>query len=282
METLSKWNYAASFVHLAATILCITLLRSKEKRMIQMTRSKFDSVAETESRIDIPVEIENDVKFDAKFILVLFFGITSVAHLLYATDFFGKGWYSSQVLGYGWNPFRWVEYSLSAGVMIYLISAASGTKDQVSAVSAGLIVPGLMTSGFSIERALHQNAIHDWSIGNGDKPKVDTEIVLSNLIPAWFLFGVKWYIIFSNYGKLVKEAKDAGKPLDKSVTFMVYSQVFFFSLFGVIQTYQVYRWFTSREGRTEPSFFAYEKAYIVLSAVTKLFLAATVAYAIRN
>ena len=282
METLSKWNYAASFVHLAATILCITLLRSKEKRMIQMTRSKFDSVAETESRIDIPVEIENDVKFDAKFILVLFFGITSVAHLLYATDFFGKGWYSSQVLGYGWNPFRWVEYSLSAGVMIYLISAASGTKDQVSAVSAGLIVPGLMTSGFSIERALHQNAIHDWSIGNGDKPKVDTEIVLSNLIPAWFLFGVKWYIIFSNYGKLVKEAKDSGKPLDKSVTFMVYSQVFFFSLFGVIQTYQVYRWFTSREGRTEPSFFAYEKAYIVLSAVTKLFLAATVAYAIRN
>jgi len=283
METLQTWNYAAFGIHAIATVVTLSLLQDKTKRTVQMTRLKFDADKETTSRVDIPVQLEDDSVIDLKYLVVAFFAITAAAHLLYATDFFGQGWYSKQVLGFGWNPFRWVEYSLSAAVMLYLISAASGTKDQVSAISAALITPGLMINGFTNERALKQNELHAWSVDNSlPKPDIDAEIVYSNLIPAWFLFGVKWYIIFSNYGKLLKEAKDAGKPLDKSVTFMVFSQVFFFSLFGVIQTYQVYRWFTSREGRTEPSFVNYEKAYIVLSAVTKLALAATVAYAIRN
>jgi len=86
----------------------------------------------------------------------------------------------------------------------------------------------------------------------------------------------------ANYSKLSKEAKDAGKPLDSSTGFMVYSQLGSFSLFGVIQTYQVYRYFLSKNGKIEPNFIVYEKAYIILSAVTKLLLALTVGYAMRN
>jgi hypothetical protein len=289
MDTLKKWNYGAAAIHLTATILAATLLTKKNKREVQMTRLKYkDLITPKESRVDIPVEIEDDVKIDLKYIVVAFFAITSASHFLYATDFFGRGWYSSQVLGFGWNPYRWLEYSLSAGLMIYLISAASGTKDQVSAVSAALITPGLMINGLTTERALRQNALHDWSVKamNGNphlkKPEIDSSIIASNLIPAWFLFGVKWYIILSNYSKLAEEAKAAGKPLDASVTFMVYSQLVFFGVFGIIQTYQVSRWFTSRPGRTEPAYIQYEKAYIALSAVAKLFLAGTVAYALRN
>jgi hypothetical protein len=63
---------------------------------------------------------------------------------------------------------------------------------------------------------------------------------------------------------------------------MVYSQLVFFSMFGVILSYQTYRWATSRKGRIEPTFLNYEKAYIVLSAITKLVLAATVVYAVRD
>jgi hypothetical protein len=282
-RTLRDWNYGAAALHLAATIFAVTMLKSKSKRTVQMTRLRFKDQSPVDSRIDIPVEIENDSKVDLKFVVVGFFAITAASHLLYATDFFGKGWYSSQVLGFGWNPFRWIEYSLSASLMIYLISAASGTKDQVSAVSAALITPGLMINGLTTERALKQNQLHMWSIGeNTKKPEIDADIVASNLIPAWFLFGVKWYIILSNYSKLADEAKAAGKPLDGSVTFMVYSQLVFFALFGAIQTYQVSRWFTSRSGRKEPAFLEYEKAYIALSAITKLLLAGTVAYSIRN
>jgi len=279
---LSRWNYIAAGVHLTAAIVSSQLIHS-ENAKVQMIRAKFDETKQCINRVDIPVSIENSSKINLKYIIVWFFVITSVSHFLYATDFFGRGWYTKAVLGFGWNPFRWFEYSLSAGLMIYLISAVSGTKDQVSAVSAALITPGLMINGFTNERALKQNELHKWSLNQmSKKPEIDAEIIISNLIPAWFLFGVHWYIILSNYAKIDKEAKIAGKPLDSSVTFMVYSQLLFFSLFGVVQTYQVYRWLTLGNGRIEPNFLVYEKVYIVLSAVTKLILASTVVYALRD
>ena len=285
---MSKWNYVAAAVHLAATIYTMVTLKNRSRRLVNVFRLKFDETQpESESRVDIPVKIENTQTVDLKNIVVAFFAITSIAHLLYATDFFGKGWYSSQILGFGWNPFRWIEYSITAGLMIYLISIASGTKEQISAVSNALITPGLMINGFTNERALQQNKLHDWSLLAANdsyipKPEVDSSIVLSNIIPAWVLFGVHWYVILSNYSKLSKEAEAEGRTLDKSVGFMVYSQLIFFSLFGLIQTYQVYRWATLKVGRIEPSYIVYEKAYIVLSAVTKLLLAGTVVYALRD
>jgi hypothetical protein len=284
MNSLSRWNYAACALHLGAAISAMVILKNPDNRTVQMERLKFDDAAPQTSRVDIPVKLENNVKVDLKIIVVLFFAVTSFAHLLYATDFFGSGWYSSQILGYGWNPYRWIEYSISAALMTYLISAVSGTKDQVTALSNALIIPGLMISGFTTERSLMQNAVHAWSLKPRTitRPPIDEAIVYSNIIPSWLLYGVNWYVILSNYSKLSSEAKAAGKPLDASVSFMVYSQLVFFSLFGVIQTYQVYRFATLKATRKEPNFIAYEKAYIILSALAKFFLAGTVAYALRN
>ena len=283
MENLNVWNYGAAALHFGAALYAINRLSDEKNRTVQMVRLKYDDTQLQTSRVDIPVALEKESKIDLKFLIVGFFLVTSFSHFCYATDFFGKGWYSKNILGYGWNPFRWVEYSISAGLMIYLISIVSGTKDQVSAISAALITPGLMINGFTTERELEQNALHKWSLNprNVKKPDIDAEIVLSNFIPAWFLYGVHWYIILSNYTKLVNEAKTNGTPIDDSVKFMVYSQLIFFSMFGIIQSYQVYRWFTSKPGRIEPSFIAYEKAYIILSAVTKLVLGGTIIYALR-
>lgn len=283
IQVIRSWNFAAFLVHIFATIAILGYLNeaSAEKRRVQMTRLKFDETIDGNSRVDIPVKLQNNVNIDLKPLLVSFFAITALAHLFYAIDY--RGIYSKNIAGVGWNPYRWIEYSLSAGVMIYIIAAVSGTKDQVSAVSAALITPGLMINGLTSEKELQQNAIADWSRGiTTQKPKIDSLIILSNFVPAWGLYFVKWYIILSNYTKIVREAKAEGKSLDSSVTFMVYSQFAFFSLFGVIQSYQVYRWFFATPNNPEAYFISYEKAYIVLSAVTKLVLALTVAYALRN
>jgi hypothetical protein len=281
MDSLRKWNIGAALLHTTAAILAATLLTNKKDRQVTVYRSEYDKDVDVTSRVDLPAKLVPESNVDIKYIVVAFFAITAVSHALYATDFLGRGWYSKAVLGFGWNPFRWIEYSLSATIMVYLISIVSGTKDQVSAISAALITPGLMINGFTLERALRQNEVHAWSLNEGPKPNIDSDIIYSNLIPAWFLFGVKWYIILSNFSRFVQQAKEAGKPIDTSVVFMVFSQLFFFSLFGVIQTYQVWRWSTLHKGRKEPSYASYEKAYIILSSVTKLLLAGTVAYAIR-
>ena len=283
IQDLSQWNYLFFGVHAIATIWSYQTLNKNdpESRRVQMYKYEFDESQPNQSKVNIPVKLEEDSSIDLKNLVVFFFAITAAAHLFYATDFFGYKLYSKEILGWGWNPYRWVEYSLSAGAMIYLISAVSGTKDQVSAISAALITPGLMINGFTTERELHQNQIAAWTRGGGaPKPTADPFIVWSNLIPGWFLYFTHWYIILSNYNRLSKKAKETGKEFDKNVQFMVWSQLVFFSLFGVIQSYQVWRWANVTKGVTEPYFVVYEKAYIILSAIAKLTLAITVVRAL--
>jgi hypothetical protein len=278
---LSIWNYMAAILHLGACVFTLLYLKNEKSRAL-IYRNSFDDATTNISRVDVPVKLENAGTTNLKYLIAAFFGVTSASHLLYATDFFGSKLYTKSVLGRGWNPYRWFEYSISASIMIYIISIVSGTKEQVTAIGTALITPGLMLQGYSVEGLLHQNELHDWSIGKlQKKPYVESAVLWSNFIPAWFLFIVKWYIIISNYSKITKEAKAADKPVDGSVSFLVYSQVVFFALFGVIQTYQVYRWATAKIGRHEVGYITFEKAYIILSTVTKLALAATVVYALR-
>jgi hypothetical protein len=283
-SSLRALNWAAAALHAAAAVGAALLLKPQDAaaRQVQLHRTTFDEQAPAnDSRVDIPVKLVAGERVDLRKLVVGFFAVTAAAHALYATDFFGRGWYSRAVFGRGWNPFRWIEYSISASLMVYLISVVSGTKESVSALTAALITPGLMLQGFTAEREVQQNAVHAFSVGARPRPQIDAGIVWSQLGPAWGLFALKWYIILANFSRLVKDAKAAGKPVEASVQFMVYSQLAFFSLFGAIQSYQVVRWTTLRRGRVEPPFATYEAAYIALSAVTKLALAGAVVYALR-
>lgn len=263
---MKRWNIAAAVVHGGAAIATLFLKDSK----VQMYRSEYGDDVPL-SKIDIPAKLVPKKQVSIKQLIFLFFLVTCLFHIFYALDI----GYSKALNGVGWNPYRWVEYSISAAFMIYVISAVSGTKDSVSAIAAALITPSLMINGFTTEKELQQNALSLWSQGLGPKPMQDSAIIWSNFGPAWALFGVQWYIILSNYFKLVGQAKEAGNPIEKPVQFAVISQLFFFSLFGVVQSYQVWQWF--KGVGVQPMFIVYEKIYIVLSAVTKLLLAGTLA-----
>lgn len=281
LADITKWNYFACILHFLAFLYAVVYIDTA-KADAKIYKYAFDDSVTNISKVDFPVKLEENGTINLKFWTASFFAVTSLSHFLYATDFFGRKYYSETLLGTGWNPWRWFEYSISASIMIYIISIVTGTKEHVQAISTALITPSLMLQGYSVEGLLHQNDLHKWSIGQTKiKPKIEAAVMWSNFIPAWFLYIVHWYIIMSNYIRISSEARDAGKPVDPSVVFMVYSQMVLFSFFGLIQTYQVYRWTTSHKGRTEPSFISYEKAYIVLSAFTKLLLCGTLVYALQ-
>ena len=214
-----------------------------------------------------------------KYLVVSFFVLTSLAHVAYATDFFGRGGYYNSVYKFGWNPVRWIEYSITAAIMIYVISIVAGAKEQSTALTATLIVPGLMFQGLTVERELKQNALARWS--NGDtskKPDVDHILVWANFAPAWFFFGIKWYIIWSAYLKLRSELKEAGKPISSKITDLVLIQFVAFALFGVIQTIQVLGWNGPRGNwSSRQPYETFEKLYISLSFLAKAALGISVA-----
>jgi hypothetical protein len=201
-----------------------------------------------------------------------FFFITAIAHVFYATDFFKKGWYSSAVFGFGWNPFRWVEYSITASIMIFIISVIAGNKEQSAAWTVSLITVGLMFQGYTNEREIHQNLL----AMDFKSAIVDPYIVWGNFLPAWLLYGIKWYIIFNALDALQNDVKNqTAGYLNGKVTWLVMLQFIFFTSFGVVQTVQVLMW--ARGIQPALTYYPFEVAYIWLSLIAKVGLGLSVA-----
>jgi hypothetical protein len=269
-STLTRLNWFAAAAHLAATILSARFLKSKSVGMFKL---QFDTTVPGTSDIDFPQElVPSGTTVNIKILVVAFFAITAFAHVLYATDFFGKGWYSSSVLGFGWNPFRWIEYSITASIMIYVISVIAGNKEQSAAWTVSLITVGLMFQGYTNERELHQNALAT-DFGN---TKVDGLIVWGNFLPAWLLYAIKWYIILSALITLQQDIQQqTGQHLNGKVTWLVWLQFIFFSMFGIVQSIQVDMW--ARKVQPTVTYFHFEVAYVWLSLIAKVGLGLSVA-----
>ena len=247
-------------------------------------KTAFDTSATPISDIDYPQTlVPAGQSISIKTLVILFFAITSIFHVLYATDWLYTGKYSEAVNGWGWNPFRWFEYSITASIMIYVISIIVGNKDTVTALTATLITPGLMFQGYTNERELMQNALAAWGAGRGALPPVDKYIVILNFLPAWLFFVIKWYILYNAFSALKNDLQAAGKPLDPQVIAMFYTQLIGFALFGVLQSKQVADWWRAVHSKPFPiwTYATYEKLYIVLSLIVKVALGVSVALILK-
>lgn len=265
--SIQRWNLLACLLHAGFA----TWVLQKPEKNVTSYKLTFNTAASPASDLDYAVETETSGTVGLRRLTVAFFGLTSFFHLLYATDFFGKGWYSQAVFGYGWNPFRWIEYSFTAGLMIYVIAMVAGAKEQNNTIVAALITPGLMLQGLTVERELHQNAL-----AAGKPIKIDPALVWFNFLPAWLFFGLKWYIIWSAYFQLTSDLKAEDKEIDGRIQRLVYTQFIGFCLFGVLQTLQVSGWSNKTRFKTY-RYEVYEKAYIFLSFVVKAALGVSVA-----
>jgi hypothetical protein len=275
--SLSTWNWSAAALHAGFALYATTL----SNKRVNLFKFEYDVADDPASDLDYDLKVtKNEGEgVSIRTLVVTFFALTSLAHVAYATDFFGRGGYYSSVFGFGWNPMRWIEYSITAAIMIYIISIVAGAKEQSTALVATLIVPGLMLQGLTVERELKQNALAKWSSGQSSKkPDIDAVLVVANFVPAWFFFGIKWYIIWSAYLKLRSDLKDASKTIDPKITDLVLIQFIAFSLFGIVQSIQVYGWTASRGNwSSRQSYETFEKMYISLSFLAKAALGISVA-----
>lgn len=276
MSELSTWNWTAALLHAGFFAYATTLPNKK----VSLFKFQYDTATSPASDLDYDMKlVEEPGGVSIKALVVTFFLITALAHVAYATDFFGRGGYISSVTGFGWNPWRWLEYSVTASIMIYVIALVAGAKESSTALVATLITPGLMLQGLTVERELHQNELSRWNNCKiSKKPYVDEVLIWANFAPAWLFFGLKWFIIWNAYFQLRNDLKVNNKTIDRKITDLVVVQFIGFTLFGIVQSAQVYGW-TAARGNTfgRQTYVTYEKAYIVLSFLAKAALGLSVA-----
>jgi hypothetical protein len=146
-------------------------------------------------------------------LLISFTAITASFHTVYASNpEFYKKWITE-----GGNPLRWIEYSITATIMLLAVAMLSGidSPDVLILLAASSI--GCMTMGYIVERALQR----------GDK---------RTAVVATF---IGWVLILAAYSAVVYKFYNIIETSGSQPPFFVYaiiwSMAIMFLSFGIIQ-----------------------------------------------
>jgi hypothetical protein len=230
---LRRWNIGLTVLHGVQAIAILALAGSFS---IALTTTPPEGPPGTR----LPeAETLVDVRIGA--VVALFLALAAVDHLLTATV--GRGLYEND-LRRGINRFRWVEYSVSATLMVLLIAAYSGITEITAVIAIAGANVAMILFGWLQERSNRSNR---------------TE---TTMMPFWFgtIAGITpWIAIWFN----VVTAEEVPGFV---IGIVVVETVLFFS-FGLNQ------WLQYRQvGRWADYLFG-EKSYLVLSLVAKSLLA---------
>jgi hypothetical protein len=172
--------------------------------------------------------------------------LAAVDHLLVASPWV-HGWYERQ-LRQGRNPARWIEYSVSASLMVVLIAMLTGIDDVYAVVAIFGVNSAMILFGLLMERV------------NPDRTEVDW----------WpYVFGcvagvVPWVAI---------TVAIVGSQVESSSGVPGFVFAIFVSLFLLFATFAVNQWLQFRRlGRWRDGLWA-EDVYLVLSLTAKSALA---------
>ncbi len=237
IKSLRKWNIAAGFLHLFS-MFGVLLLSNGFTLPVTGTYM----TGPPGSAFSDPTLLFN---VNVSYTIALFLGLSALFHFLVASKaYFGKyieGLKKSQ------NMFRWVEYSLSSSVMIFVISQLNGISDYAAllaifGVNVSMILFGLLQEKYT-------------KPGDGQwLPFIFG--CIAGIIP-WIIFTVQ----------LLSPNSPSDVPVPGFVYGIVVSLFVLFNIFAWVQ-YKQYRakgkWVNYLRG---------EKAYIVLSLVAKSALA---------
>lgn len=237
IKPLKTWNLSAGFLHLASLIAVVALSNN-----FSLPVTATYMTGPPGSSFTNPILLfSNNVSYT----IALFLGLSAFFHFLVASKKFFPRYAAG--LKQNRNMFRWVEYSLSSSIMIFLIAQLNGISDYAALLAIFGVNVSMILFGWLQEKYAKP--------GDGD------------LLP--FIFGciagiIPWIIILI---QLLSPGGPAGTSAPGFVYGIVISLFVFFNCFALVQ-YKQYR----AKGKWA-NYLRGEKTYIVLSFVAKSLLA---------
>ena len=196
------------------------------------------------------LEMSGDV---LKGIIVSIFLITALFHLFY--------WKSKNYIkevNSGKNRYRWVEYAITASLMIYIYSILSGVKDYYIVFLIVLFNIVLMSFGYFLEMSSNPQA------------------KFMALVMGFFILTIIFTFTYYQFVNNIDAAKDT-YDIPNWVYAIVLAMIFWWLSFGVIG---VLYYKASLKGKV--NFTRYEKYYIFLSYISKAFMGYYLAFGLTR
>ena len=240
LHKLRRFNLIAGVLHLVSATLMLLLANDFELQVSTLTLNGPPGTPLAEGTVS---EVWS---FPLALATSAFLYLSALFHFIVA----GPGFrlYRSEISA-GRNRFRWVEYSLSATLMILLIAVVSGMTDVVALIAIAGVNVSMILFGWIMEMVNPPKRVVWWS-------------------PFWFgcIAGITpWLALVVSVAYAVSRSTSGGPP---GFVYGIIATIFVaFNCFAVNQWLQ-YR----RRGRWADYVFG-ERTYIVLSLVAKSLLA---------
>lgn len=127
------------------------------------------------------------------------------------------------------NPLRFIEYSISASIMLVLIALVNGIFDQSIIILLAVSCAACQLCGLVSEQLLHLYKVH----------KNDTDLSNHLKVLAWVAHITGWLLILTAYAIIFRYYDISNRNSDgqapEFVTIIVISIFVLFSSFGVVQ-----------------------------------------------
>ena len=270
-KTLDRWNIGMSAVQavMGAVLLYIYSDENLLNKSVKLTTSGVVKIPTSSNESELGwIQKDGSNVYIAREVVAFFF-VTSLFHGTYAL--MGKKYHS--MIDSGNNCLRWIEYSISATLMIRIIALQAGVRDQstLELITANTI--GIMLQGQIVEAILAKN--------KKQLNKFQKSAILTATIVGWLLMVANFYVIMKQYLSLVDDVDKFNCPDVKVPDFVVYiigTQLFFYATFGFIQIYQVYQ----RLENKKVDYSQIELLYLIDSLASKVTLGALLGYSVTS
>jgi hypothetical protein len=212
--------------------------------------------------------------YNVIYCVMFFFLFTAAAHMYYATNGFGSGSYLRAIKD-GWNPYRWLEYGISASVMSVLIGYSLGVHDGFQLLCLAIITAAMQGCGFIAEASMTRGL------------KLNPRVLWGSTFAGWLLFVGLWIPLIATFAYLVQDVNDKFKGdidpnTDRAISvpswvwFIVIVEFVQYALFGLVQRGHIHGMLTG--SATVSSYPKTELKYLMLSFTAKLALAGGLSY----
>ncbi len=264
-QTLKITNWTAAAIHFTQAAYWI---------YVKNQRETFDTPLEIyTNRIKdvngVPTVINESVgdKPDLETLLITFFLVTGAFHTFYALDI--GGLYSEAIYAQN-NMYRWLEYSITATIMINIVARSAGVNDQEALILMNAATVGTMLQGQVVETALANRGI----ITPVDKNKT----VIAASLAGWVLMLSVFGVIIKKFNETIADVETlANVDIPDWIPAVVWSQFIFYNIFGFWQL-----WHILQSNNPNFDYSNIEMGYNVLSITSKTVLGGILGYGLQQ
>jgi hypothetical protein len=239
LSNLRAWNAGVGLAHLAQGVVLLLISTSFAIAVVGSVPSGPPGTPITDQ--------VTFFELNFPWAIAVFLFLAALDHLLVAGPL--RGWYERNLLR-GVNVARWVEYSISASLMIVLIALLSGINSLYALVALFGVNASMILFGLLME----------WSNRPGEK------VNWSPFVFGCFAGIVPWVVITIGLVTAQVEA-----PAGEGVPGFVWG--IYVSLFLLFNCFALNQWLQYRGAGRFADYLFGEKVYVVLSLVAKSALA---------